>query len=332
MNLLSAWRGVLERYVLAWLVLLSWVAYYWQTWYSAWLPGWPAWDPFVQSQPWLKVFFAVTMLAIGSLLRPEEVQQVYHRWPTVLGGTAIQYAAMPLLAYCVGRLFGFQGPWMIGVIIVGCVPGAMASNVLTLVARGNVSYSVSLTTSATVLSPLIVPWVMWLALGRMVESFPVWRVFTDLCLTVVIPVIAGYLLSRRFPLWAAVARHVAAIIANLTILWIIAVVVAMNRAGLAHMDYRLVLALLLVNVLGYLAGFFGGRLLGVDGPMRRALTLEVGMQNAGLGSTLAAGLFSDPATALPSALYTFGCMFTGTVLARIWATWGRPEEVDEPVA
>jgi BASS family bile acid:Na+ symporter len=128
-----------------------------------------------------------------------------------------------------------------------------------------------------------------------------------------------------------VARHVAAIIANLTILWIIAVVVALNRAGLAHMDYRLVLALLLVNVLGYLAGFFGGRLLGVDGPMRRALTLEVGMQNAGLGSTLATGLFSDPATALPSALYTFGCMFTGTLLARLWASWGRPEAADEPV-
>ncbi len=100
-------------------------------------------------------------------------------------------------------------------------------------------------------------------------------------------------------------------------------VVAANRDGLSGLDPRLIVALLLVNVLGYMAGFFGARLIGLPVGMRRALTLEVGMQNAGLGSTLAMGIFDDPAAALPAALYTFGCMLTGSILARLWAELGE---------
>ena len=207
----------------------------------------------------------------------------------MLAGTAIQYTSMPLLAYGIGRLFGLEGPWMIGIVIVGCVPGAMASNVLTMMARGNVSYSVSLTTSATILSPLVVPWVLWLALGRMVENFPVGDVFFQLCWMVVLPVVIGYALSRAWPIWATAARLVGAIIANLTILWIIAVVVAANRDGVSQLESRLILALLAVNLAGYAAGYGGGRLMRLPETMRRALTLEIGMQNAGLGTTLGDG-------------------------------------------
>ena len=309
----------LERFLLVWLVLLCWVAYCWPAWYGQVLPESAVFDPFIATKGWLGYMIAVTMLAIGSLLPREEVMQVFRRWPTVLGGTAIQYSSMPLLAYGIGRLFGLEGPWMIGIVMVGCVPGAMASNVLTMIARGNVSYSVSLTTSATVLSPLVVPWVLWLALGQMVENFPVGKVFIDLCWMVVLPVVVGHTLSRAWPVWAAGARMVGAIIANLTILWIIAVVVAANRGGVSELEFRLIAALLTVNAAGYAAGYGGGRLMGLPETMRRALTLEIGMQNAGLGTTLAMGLFADERIALPAALYTFGCMFTGTILARVWA-------------
>lgn len=313
-----------------WLVLLCWVAYCWPAWYGHFLPESSVSDPFLATKGCLGYMIAVTMLAIGSLLPREEVMQVFDRWPTVLGGTAIQYMSMPLLAYGIGRLFGLEGPWMIGIVMVGCVPGAMASNVLTMIARGNVSYSVSLTTSATILSPLVVPWVLWLALGQMVEDFPVGKVFIDLCWMVVLPVVVGHTLSRVWSGWAAAARMVGAIIANLTILWIIAVVVAANRGGVSELDFRLIAALLMVNLCGYAAGYGSGRTMGLPETMRRALTLEIGMQNAGLGTTLAMGLFADERIALPAALYTFGCMFTGTILARVWAEWSvRKEESAE---
>ncbi|MFH1921532.1 MAG: bile acid:sodium symporter family protein [Planctomycetota bacterium] len=319
---LAGFRTQLERFLLVWLTLVGLAAYFWEPCF----PDLP--DPFRSTAGYLNYLFAVTMFAIGSILPRDEIEQVLRRWPTVLGGTAIQYLTMPLLAYGFGRLFGLSDELMIGVVMVGCVPGAMASNVLTLVARGTVSYSLSLTTSATLLSPVVVPLVLWLALGQWV-SFPVGEVSWKLCWMVVLPVVAGHLLSRRFAGWFALARGLGPIIANLTILWIIAVVVAGNREKLLQLDARLPVALLLVNLGGYAAGLLGGFAMRLSDPMRRALTLEIGMQNAGLGTVLAVELFGrSSASSIPPALYTFGCMFTGIIVARLWVELGRRAELD----
>jgi BASS family bile acid:Na+ symporter len=89
----------------------------------------------------------------------------------------------------------------------------------------------------------------------------------------------------------------------------------------------LLLALVLLNGIGYLAGYGTGKLFRLDEPMRRALTIEVGMQNAGLGAVLAARLFPDsPAVAIPTVVYMFGCMLTGTLLAVYWRTRNCHEE------
>ncbi len=313
---------LIERLLLLWLILLSLLALFW----DRWLPS--RWDPFEATYPARNAIFALTMLAIGSLLPRDEVRAVFRRWPVVLGGTAVQYTAMPLLAWALGRLFGLEGGWWIGLVVVGCVPGAMASNVLTLAARGNVSYSVSLTTSATLLSPLVVPFVLWVGLGRWAQVDPLDQSWW-LCYTVVVPVVAGYLLSQYVRLWRRAARRLAAPAANLTILWIIAIVVAANRERLSQFEARVLGALLVLNLAGYLAGAAGSRLLRLPRGMGRALTLEVGMQNAGLGTLLAMQFFEDaPTAAIPPAIYTFGCMLTGTVLARLWAELGPAPRAD----
>jgi BASS family bile acid:Na+ symporter len=204
--------------------------------------------------------------------------------------------------------------------MVGCVPGAMASNVLTLNARGNTSYSVSLTTTATLLSPLVVPLVLSVALtATQVVTIPFWNTSRMLLITVVGPVVAGHLLSRRFPQFEQIARTAGSTIANLSILWIIAAVVGRNRPALSQFPSQLLMALVCVNVGGYAAGYVGARLLRLPTGMRKALTLEVGMQNAGLGATLATQLFPNrESIAIAPAMYTFGCMLTGTLLARLW--------------
>jgi BASS family bile acid:Na+ symporter len=272
------------------------------------------------------LLIAVTMFAIGYMLPRNEVRQVARRWPAVLGGTAVQYTTMPLIALAVGKLFQLDQDAMIGITFVGCVPGAMASNVLTLNARGNTSYSVSLTTSATILSPLVVPLILGLAFGR---EIPFDRVGTAVKLgsTVVLPVIAGHLLSILYPRWDRWARPSAAAVANLTILWIIAVVVGLNRDRLGWPAAAFLIPLLLVNVGGYLAGYGAGWAMRLPEPMRRAVTLEIGMQNAGLGTVMALSLFpQQPAAAILPAAYTFGCMLTGTILARYWAMMTERQE------
>jgi BASS family bile acid:Na+ symporter len=227
---------------------------------------------------------------------------------------------MPMLAYGLGRLFQLDEAAMFGVVIVGCVPGAMASNVLTLAARGNVTYSVCLTTSATLLSPLLVPLALYLAFGALDYEFPAGQTAGQLAFFVVLPVGAGHLMARLRGGGSQRTRWIASTTANLGILWIIAVVVAANRDKLLEVQPRTLMALMAINLLGYAAGYGGAMLMRLPIPMRRALTLEVGMQNAGLGTTLAMGLFGAVTeAAIPTAIYTFGCMFTGTVLANVWS-------------
>lgn len=318
---------IIQRFLLIWLTLCSVIAYFWLD-----MLGPEALDPFVATKPILSWLIALTMFCIGCLITPEEIDEVFRRWPTVLGGTAIQYSVMPLLAWSIGTMLGLPREYLIGVIVVGCVPGAMASNVLTLAARGNVSYSISLTTSATILSPLVVPLAFQLTLSTFIKIDPVDEA-VKLILRVVGPVIIGHLLCRFSKENARWIQPLAPIVANATIVWIIAVVVGLNRdrlgdafTGESAGAGLMLTALVLVNLLGYLAGFGGGRLLGLPDPMRRALTLEVGMQNAGVGTVIVLDLFKDePAAAIPTAVYTFGCMLTGTVLAQWWGSRNRAE-------
>lgn len=304
-------RLSLQRGLWLWLIASSALAFYWPR-----LAGDSLADPFLLTKPWIQGIVAATMFFLGWMLPAKQVDDVIRRGHLVAMGTALQYLSMPLLAWALCGVFDLQGSSRVGMLLVGAVPGAMASNVLTLNAGGNVSYSVSLTTSATLLSPLLVPLVLSLTLGRSAEI----DVVRTLTLTVVLPVITGHLLRRRAPKWNRYADRVGPVAANLTILWIIAIVVAANRERLAAASVGLLAPLLTLNVAGYLAGYGGGAAMGLDEGMRRALTLEIGMQNAGVGTMLAVSLFDDPATALPPAIYTFACMLTGTLLAR-W--WGR---------
>lgn len=309
----------LQRNLLWLLALLSGVAFLWPRLGLAW-------DPFVATKPVLNYLIGLTMFFVGWMLPRDEVAEIGTRWPAVAGGTAIQYLAMPALAFLAAWLWRLEGAQRIGVILVGVVPGAMASNVLTLNARGHASYSVSLTTLSTMLSPLMVPFALLLLLGPLLaddssigsKALEPWGVFQLLALTVVLPVVAGHLLRRVRPDWGQWGDRIGPVAANATILWIIAVVVGLNRQRLGAAGPELLLPLLFVNLLGYAAGHFGARAMALPEPMRRALVLEVGMQNAGLGSLLAIDLFGDAAAVAP-ALYTFGCMLTGTLLARLWA-------------
>lgn len=321
---MSAIKDIIERYLLLWLIVLSVLAFHWDRFGLV--------DPFTASRAYLPLLIAITMFAIGWMLPTHEVQLVWQRWPTVLGGTAVQYLAMPGLAYGLARLFQLEETMFLGVIMVGCVPGAMASNVLTLLSGGNTSYSVSLTTLATLLSPIAVPVALHLTLGETVSRQIIVAAAWQLCWMVVLPVITGHWLSRWVPRYQSLAANAGSIVANLTILWIVAYVVADNRQQLSSIGATVCITLALLNLLGYLAGHLGGRLLRLPEGMARALTLEVGMQNAGLGTALVLSLFADDRVAIPPAMYTFGCMLTGTILARLWRRWPVPPVSDAAAA
>lgn len=303
---------MLQRYILIWLLVSSGLAWYWPQLTDRW-------DPFL----WLggsviPQLIVVAMFAVGALLPLDEVNQLAHRWPTVLSGTAVQYISMPFLAWATVQVTQPVPELATGIIIVGCVPGAIASNVLTLTARGNVSFSVSLTTAATLISPVVVPLTLWLTLGQSVQ-YDGSSAVRLLLLQIVLPVVAGHALARWSERFRRLAEWSGPAIANLAILLIIAVAVSLKRSEVRGASLTVILPLLVINLLGYAAGYFGGRWFRYPEPMRRALTLEVGMQNAGAGTALAIQLFGEESAAIiPCVVYTFGCMLTGTLLASFW--------------
>ena len=302
---------MLQRFLLLWLLISSLVALYWPAFEVRF-------DPFLAAGNYgIRWLLVAIMFCVGLLLPVDEVNALRQRWPAVIGGTAIQYTCMPLVAWIMVLIFQPDPETAAGIMIVGCVPGAMASNVLTLAAHGNVSYSVSLTTSATLLSPLVVPVMLGWAVSDDI-SYDGGEAVKLLVLRVVLPVIGGHLVRRLFPL-SQRQLEAAGVIANLAILAVIAIAVAGKRADLASVTPPLLGLLAGINLTGYLAGYLGGFPLSLPEQMRRALTLEVGMQNAGAGTALAIELFGESSPAVtPCIVYTFGCMLTGTILATFW--------------
>ena len=300
------------RSILFWLLVSSGFALLW--------PESVGFDPFVISKWWIWSLITLTMFCLGSLVRSDELKPLRSKPWWVGLGVVTQMVAMPLAAWGVTKLVPMDPELAAGVILVGCVPGAMASNVLTHTAGGNVAYSVSLTTVATLLSPVSVPLVLRIFAVKSDEPLmnPT-ETSALLLLTVVLPAVAGYACTRMSTRWQVFASRWAPTTASICLLWIIASVVAGNRETLLGVALLLVMALLAINLAGYVSGYAVGRVCGLPSSFRRALTLEVGMQNAGLGTALAGTLYGAGTLAtIPTAVYTFGCMLTGTVLAVFW--------------
>ncbi len=258
----------------------------------------------------LQPAYAVTMFFVGTLVRPEQLR-AFARTPTrALTGLVSQYTIMPLCAWAAS--FAFDDPAVrTGIVLVGCMPGAMASNVMTVLLRGDLILSVTLTTLATLLSPLVLAlWLPLLADTRI--DVPVGSLVWNATWMVVLPVSAGIVLRA---LWVALPSgwdRVATGLASLSIVLIILVVVAANRARLATLGPELALAMLGLNLAGYALAFGVATALRWPRLQRRTLVIEVGMQNAGLGSVLALAHLGESG-AVPSALYTALCVFTAAL-------------------
>jgi BASS family bile acid:Na+ symporter len=261
-------------------------------------------------RPALQPAFALTMLAVGTLVRPEQLRAFARAPLRPLAGLAGQYTIMPLTAGAISLLF--EDPVVrTGIVLVGCMPGAMASNVMTVLLRGDLILSVTMTTLATLLSPLVIAtWLPLLADTRM--DVPVGAMAWNATWMVVLPVAAGIGLrawrrdlSRRWD-------RSATLVASVAIVLIILVVVAANRDRLAGLGPKLVLAMLGLNLAAYALAFLVGTALRWPPTQRRTLVIEVGMQNAGLGSVLALAHLGE-AGAVPSAFYTALCVVTAAL-------------------
>lgn len=269
--------------------------------------------PFKAYFLWL---FAATMFALGVVLEPDDLRETLRR-PRQIGlGVVAQFTIMPLLGFLAAWLGGFPPALALGFIIVGCAPGAMASNVVVYLAGGAVAFSIALTTVATLLSPLLTPALVTL-LGRTFVDIPFLPMMVTIVQTVLVPLLLGMGVRRLLGERLAAAQTIAPAVAALAIVIICSYAVAANQAYLQQVGAGVFVAVVVVNLAGYLLGWQTARLFRFDGRHKLTLAIEVGMQNAGLGVALALKHFSAE-TALPGALFAVWCILTAAGAANYY--------------
>lgn len=267
----------------------------------------------------------IIMFGMGLTLTIPDFALVLRRPVIVLLGVALQYTLMPLLALGIATLLDLPPALAAGLILVGCVPGGTSSNVVTYLARGDVALSVTMTAVSTLLAPLLTPFItLWLA-GQYLPV-PVGDMASSIFQIVVIPIALGLVLRAVLPGLVDRVQPVLPWVSVLAITFVVIAVVAASSAALAAAGLSLVLAVILHNGLGYTIGYGAAAALKIPVASRRAVSVEVGMQNSGLASGLATQYFS-PEAALPGAVFSVWHNISGGLLASVW---GRRPAQDAP--
>jgi len=283
--------------------------------------AWP--EVFADARPMIVPLLGVVMLGMGMTLTWGSFREVLRRPAAIGAGVALQYLVMPFLAWAIALMLALPPHLMAGLVLLGACPGGTASNVVCYLARGDVALSITLTTASTLLAALATPFLTWFYVGERVPV-PVQSMLWSIFKIVLLPVSVGVLVNSLLGGNLRPIKAVFPLLSVVSIVFIVAIVVALNRGNLATMGWSLALAVFLHNAGGLTAGYALARLLRWDERTARTLAIEVGMQNSGLAVALAVKYFA-PAAALPGALFSVWHNLTGSLLASFWYRRGLVE-------
>jgi BASS family bile acid:Na+ symporter len=259
----------------------------------------------------------VIMFGMGTELSLREFREIARTPKNILAGVICHYTIMPLVGFTIAHLFSFPKEIAAGIILVGCCPSGLASNVMSYLAKANLALSVSVTAVSTLLAPLLTPLLMRLLAGQFI-TVHFWAMAWDITQIVILPILAGlafhYGVKGRFR-WVDKALP---LISMGGIALIIVVITAAGRDSLREVGLLLILASLLQNVAGYGLGYGVARLLRLPERDCRTISLEVGMQNGGLASGIALALGRLATVGLAPAVYGPLMNITGSSLASWW--------------
>ncbi|MCS7227506.1 MAG: bile acid:sodium symporter family protein [Endomicrobia bacterium] len=272
---------------------------------------------FIKLQPYNEWFFSLTMFGIGFVLNIEDFVYIFKKFHIVVLGTIAQFLIMPFCGWFVGQIFGFIDNLKLGFIITGSVPGAMASNIISYLAKADVAYSISLTTTSTFLAPILTPFFTYIYASSFIK-IEFWKMFLSILKMVVIPVILGLLIKSKLKNKIESFVNIFPALSSLFIAFICGLVVALNKNSLSKSSLIIVAAVALLNFAGLGLGYLAGIIYKLPKSQRRTLSIEVGMQNAGLGAVLSLKHF-NPDVAIPSALFATFCVITASILAKVWS-------------
>ncbi|AWB09987.1 bile acid:Na+ symporter, BASS family [Thermodesulfobium acidiphilum] len=269
--------------------------------------------------PYISILLGIIMFGVGITLDLKDFGQIIKQPKNVIIGVLLQFIIMPLLGFGIVLLFKLPYQLAAGVVLVGCVPSGTASNVMTLIAKGDVLLSVTVSSLTTLLSPFVTPYLYYWLAGTWIPINPN-AMFIDIFKIIIVPIILGFLI--RIFLGAERAKAISYFLPSISvfaIVLIISAVVAVTRDRLLLVAIPIVIVVVMHNSLGYLFAYlFSKYLFGMTEKQARAISFEVGMQNSGL-STVLAMKFLTPIAALPSIVFSVWHNISGSMLANFWS-------------
>ena len=266
---------------------------------------------------WINYLLMLVMFGMGLTLRPEDFVIVFKQPKNIVTGCLAQFTIMPLLAFGLGRAFGLEEGLLAGVILVGTCPGGTASNVMTYLSGGDVPLSVGMTSVNTLLSPVLTPAITYLLLRTTVRVDAA-GMFFSIIRVVIVPLLLGFIINRIAGEHKERVSELLPLVSVTAITLIVAAVVSHNSERIFQTGAVVFIVVILHNILGYAAGFLLGLTLKLPAAKKKALAIEIGMQNSGLAASLAGSAFPDLAMAtVPGALFSVWHNISGALLANV---------------
>ena len=269
------------------------------------------------SGPWIPIGLGIIMLGMGLTLTLSDFKGVVERPFLVLLGVLLQYTVMPFLGWSLAWLYQLPTAFAVGLILVACCPGGTASNVVSYLAKADVPLSVTMTSVSTLIAVITTPLLtLWLAGNRIDVNG--WGLFYSTLQVAILPIIAGVLMNRFLPKLTQKVVGISPLVAVLFITLIVASIVGQGREQILKCGARLIAAVFSLHTLGFLLGYALSKTACRQTIPARTISIEVGMQNSGLGVVLARQNFSDPLVAIPSAISSVFHSVIASALAAVW--------------
>jgi BASS family bile acid:Na+ symporter len=267
---------------------------------------------------YVNTLLGIVMFGMGLTLRPNDFKVVFSRPKDVITGCIAQFTIMPLLAFLLTKIFNLPTELAIGVILVGTCPGGTSSNVMTFLSKGDVALSVGMTAVSTILAPFLTPLLTLLFAGAKVDVNIV-SMFLSIVQVVILPIVLGFIINHFFSKVTQQIVEILPLISTTAIVAIVAAVVSANSSKILTSGLLIIAVVICHNVCGYLLGFGIGKALKLDTTKCRAISIEVGMQNSGLATSLAATHFAEyPLATIPGAVFSVWHNISGAILANIF--------------
>jgi len=267
----------------------------------------------------INYLLGVVMFGMGLTLNLQDFKIVFSRPKDVVIGCLAQFTIMPLLAWGLARLFSLDEALALGVVLVGCCPGGTASNVITYLAKGDLALSVGMTGVSTLLAPFLTPLLTWALAGKSVDV-DVAGMLLSILWVVILPIVVGLVVKWLWPKFTEIAVDYLPAVSSIAIATIVAIIIGANANKLLAGGMAILIVVVLHNLCGLGLGYLIGRLLGLAEPKQRAISIEVGMQNSGLASSLATIHFAAyPMATIPGAIFSVWHNISGAMVARLYS-------------